>query len=124
MSGSGYANLKQIKARINISDTLTQADAKIQFYMSEADDYIDTQLGVHTTTPIDNPDKELIALASSLGASLYNYWNKQGEYQPIKDIKHHIQEHIVANFGKKNLETDLTTNTFVKTASGIKGTET
>lgn len=124
MSGSGFSELKQVKARVNISDTVTQADAKIQFYMTESDDYVDTQVGVHTTTPITNPDKELIALASSLAASFYNYWNKQGKMEDCLTCKKAIQDHIVAKFARKNLDTNLTTNTFVKTTSGIKGTET
>ena len=124
MSGSGFSELKQVKARANISDTVTQADAKIQFYMTEADDYVDTQVGVHTTTPITNPNKELIALASALAASLYNFWNKQGDFEICKACKKAIQDHIVAQFARRNLDTDLTTNTFVKTTSGIKGTET
>lgn len=122
-SSSGYADLKQIKQRVNISDSVTQADEKIQNFMTEADDYIDTQAGIHAVTPFTNPDKELIALASGLAAALYNYWNKQAEYQAVKDYKHHIQEHIVANFGSKNLESGQTANTFTKTQSAVRGTE-
>jgi len=122
-SSSGYADLKQVKQRVNISDSVTQADEKIQNYMTEADDYIDTQAGIHDTVPFTNPDKELISLASGMAAALYNHWNKQGEFEIVKGYQHRIQEHIMAVYGKKNLESGLTGNTFSKTQSQVRGTE-
>ncbi len=121
MSSSGYADLKQIKGRINISDSITQADEKIKSYMSEADDYIDTQAGLHATTPFTNPDKELISIASGLAAALYNYWNKKGEFKVIEDYKKAIGDHIRAVYGKKNPD-GLTANTFT-ISPATRGTE-
>ena len=121
MSGSGYADLKQVKARINISDSITQADEKISNYLTEADTFINTQVGLHAVTPINSPDPELISLASGMAAALYNHWNKQGEFKIVDGYKKGIGEHIRVVYGKKNPD-GLTANTF-SISKGIRGNE-
>ncbi len=122
MSGSGYADLKQVKGRLNISDSITQADEKIKSYMSEADDYVDVQAGLHAVTPFENPNKQLISLCSAYAAALYSYWNKKGEFDVCTKYEKKIGEHIRAVYGKRNPD-GLTANTFVKTNSAIRGNE-
>lgn len=104
-SSSGYADLQECQRRLNISGTQTATNEKISDNMREANNYVNTQINLHAITPIENPDPELISLASSLACTLYNYWQT-----PIKDRnldaqnewKKAIQEHILAVYGRKN----------------------
>ena len=123
MVTSGYADLRQIRQRLNIADTQTAPDEKIQAYMKEADNYVNIQIGIHAITPIANPDDELRSLASALGAATYNYWTSPDKPDiGIKEYKERIQDHIMVVYGKKN-PSGLTTNTFAKSASKITGRE-
>jgi len=120
---TGYADLKQIKMRLQISDSIKTADEKIQGFMREADSYINNQLQPFTTTPINNPDDEIKTLGSSLAAAFYNYWQSpQGTTEGIKEWKKAIQTHVKANFFKAT-EEGLSDNTITKTASAISGNE-
>ena len=110
--------------RLQIADSILTADEKIQGFMREADDYINTQLSPFTVTPIQNPDDELKMLGSSLAAAFYNYWQSpQGVMDAIKDWKKAIQGHVKANFFKAT-EDGLSDNTIAKTNSAISGNET
>ncbi len=120
-----YGTRSKVKERINISDSITDADAKIDSYLEESDEYINTQIGLHATVPITAaaPKAELIELGSGMAAALYNHWNKQGDYKIVLDYKKSIQDYIMARYGKRNLDTNLTVNTFAKSASKVLGTE-
>lgn len=121
MATSGYADLRMARQRLNLSDTQTMADEKIQTYMRESDNYVNTQIGLHAVTPISNPDDELRSLASALAAATYNYWVSPGKpSEGIKEYKGRIQDHIMAKYGRKN-PTGLSANSFVKTSSKITG---
>ena len=71
---SGYGSLREVKKRLNIPDATKASDGKIQDQINEADNYVNNQINLHAQTPISNPDAELISLASSLAATLFNYW--------------------------------------------------
>ncbi len=123
-AGSGYADLKQCKLRLQISDSIVAADEKIQAFMREADSYINTQVNLFATTPIKNPDDELKMLSSSLAAALYNYFQSpQAPMEGVKEYKKAIGDHIRANYYKET-DTGLSADTISKTASAINGTET
>jgi len=104
-SGPGYAELTETKRRLNLPASNTAPNEKIADNMREADNYVNTQIGLHAITPITQPDPEIVSMASSLAATLYNYWQT-----PIKDRnldaqnewKKAIQDHILAVFGRKN----------------------
>lgn len=123
MTTSGYADLAKVRLRLNLSITQTSPDEKIQEYMSEADNYVNTQIGLFADTPITNPDDELRSLASALAAATYNYWvSPEKSEKGVSVYRERIQGHIVAKYGKKT-ETGLSTNSFTKTSSAINGTE-
>ncbi len=105
ISESGYASLKEVKRRVNVTDSVISGDAKIQDYMREADNYINVQINLHAVTPVVNPDPELVSLGSSLAASFYNYWQtpiKDRNLDPIKEWKKSVQEHVMTAYGKYN----------------------
>ncbi len=123
MATSGYADLRQIRRRLNLADTQTSADEKIQVYMREADNYVNIQFSIHATVPITNPDDELRSLSSALAASTYNYWVSPDKPDSgIKEYKERIQDHIKAVYGKYNAS-GLMANTVLKSSSKITGTE-
>ena len=121
----GYSDLRKTKKRCNIPDTVKNADEKIEEFMTEADNYINTQVGLHAVTPIADPDDELIDLGSSLAAASFNYWQtpaKDRTLEGIAEWKKSIQEHILTAYGKKN-PSGLTGNTFLKSNSSPTGLE-
>lgn len=123
MATSGYSDLRGIRKRLNIADTQTAPDEKIQEYMKEADNYVNVQIGLHAVVPITNPDDELRSLAYALAAATYNYWTSPDKPESgIKEYKQRIQDHIMTIYGQKN-PSGLTSSTFSKTASKITGTE-
>ena len=92
--------------------------------MRDADSFVNVQAGVHEATPIKNPDKQLIALASGLAASLYNYWQTPAKDRTLEGIKQwekRIGDHVRAVYGQEDI-TGHTGSTFTST-SGITGTE-
>jgi len=103
---SGYASLRETKRRLNITDAIKSSQEKINDYMREADNYVNTQVGVHVPgVPVTNADAEIVSLASSLAAALFNYWQtpmKDRNLEAIKSWKNSIQDHIVAAYGKFN----------------------
>ncbi len=104
-TASGYGSLRETRRRLNIPDTVDSSDTKIKDFINESDNYVNIQINLHATTPISNPDTELVSLASSLAASLFNYWQtptKDRNLDGIKAWKQHIQEHIMAAYGRYN----------------------
>jgi hypothetical protein len=100
---SGYADLNETKRRLNIEESVNAADVKISSYMTDADNYVNTQISLHATTPIDNPDNELIGLASSYAATMFNYWQtpiKDRNLDGINKWENKISQHIQARYGK------------------------
>ena len=102
-TASGYGSLAETRRRLNIPDTVDSSDEKIRDFINESDNYVNIQISLHATTPLTNPDSELVSLASSLAAALFNYWQtptKDRNLDGIKAWKQHIQEHIMAAYGK------------------------
>ena len=119
-SQSGYADLREVKRRLNIPDSVTASDLKIADQMQEADNYVNVQINLHAITPLSNPDPELVSISSSLAASLFNYWQtpiKDRNLDAIKSWKQAIQDHILATYGRKNPNLLTGGDTFGKTAS-------
>ncbi|KKN26835.1 hypothetical protein LCGC14_0870670 [marine sediment metagenome] len=120
----GYADLKTTKQYLNIPDSNTVSDEKIASHMRDADSFVNVQVGVHRDTPLKNPDRQLISLASGLSASLYNYWQTPAKNQTLDGIKQwekRIGDHVRAVYGQEDI-TGHTGGTFT-TTSGITGTE-
>ena len=104
-SKSGYTDLQETKKRLNISDSLTASDEKIMSMGRETDNYINTQINLHAITPISNPDPEIVSMANSCTAAIFNYWQtpiKDRNLSGINEWKKSIQEHILAVYGRKN----------------------
>jgi len=123
----GYADLKQTKQRLNIPDTRSESNEKIETNMSDADAFINTQINVHAVAPVSPtaiPDKQLIALASGLAASLFNYWNTPAKDRTLDGIKQwekRIGDYVKAVYGQEDI-TGHTGATFT-TSRGVTGTE-
>jgi hypothetical protein len=117
--------LQQTKQRLNIPDEDKTIDKKIGTQMSDADSYVNVQVGVHAVTPLTNPDDQIISLASGLAASLYNYWQtpaKDRTLEGVKEWKNEITNHIKAVYGQRSAG-GTTGDTFTST-KGVTGTET
>ena len=99
------ASLRETKRRLNLPDTVSKSDAKIQDFMQEADNYVNIQVSPHTAIPIENPGPELVSLASSLAATMFNYWQtpiKERNLDGIKEWKKFVADHINAVYSKKS----------------------
>ena len=104
-SDAGYADLQETKRRLNQSDTQTAPNEKIADNMREADNYVNVQIALHAVVPFTNPDPEIVSMASSLAAAMYNYWQtpiKDRNLSGIKEWKEAIQAHIIAAYGRLN----------------------
>ena len=104
-TGSGYGSLREVKRRLNLSDTEQTSDPKIGDYINEADNFINTQISLHALTPITAADAELTSLASSLAAAIFNYWQtpiKDRNLDGITSWKASIQNHLMAAYGRKS----------------------
>ncbi len=104
-SNVGYTDLTETKRRLNIPDLVTATDEKIMSMGRETDNYINTQINLHATTPIANPDPEIVSMANSCTAAIFNYWQtpiKERNLDGINEWKKAIQDHILAVYGRKN----------------------
>lgn len=122
---TGFADLKRVKQLLNIPDSNQVSDEKIKTHMRDADSFINVQAGVHRDRPLTNPDDQLIALASGLSASLFNYWQTPAKNQTLDGIKQwekRIGDHVRAFYGQEDI-TGHTGRTFT-TTRGVTGTET
>ncbi len=121
----GFADLKTVKQLLNIADSVITSDEKIKTSMNYADSFTKIQVGVHADAPIVDPDEQLIALASGLSASHYNYWQtpaKDRTLDGIKEWQKQIGDHVKAVYGQEDIS-GHTGRTFTSTR-GITGTET
>jgi len=122
-SDSGYSDFQQVKHRLNQDLLVTAPDKKIHENMQEADNYVNTQINLHAITPIEAADPEIVSLATSLAATLYNYWQtpiKDRNLDPILSWKQAIQDHILATYGRKNPNL-LTGGDMFASTTGFKG---
>jgi hypothetical protein len=115
------ADLRETKRRLNIPDSESSSNAKIQDFMQEADNFVNIQLSPHTTIPITNPGPELVSLASGLAATIFNYWQtpiKDRNLDGIEQWKKFVADHVNAVYARKS-QTLGGGNLFGKT-SGFK----
>ena len=99
------ANLREVKRRLNIPDEVGSSDLKIQDYIQESDNYVNIQVSPHASTPLTNPSSELVSLASSLAAAIFNYWQtpvKERNLSGIQEWKKFIAENINATYARKS----------------------
>jgi hypothetical protein len=99
------ANLREVKRRLNIPDSVSSSNLKIQDYIQESDNFVNIQVSPHATTPLTNPSAELVSLASSLAAALFNYWQtpiKDRNLDGIKEWKDFIAKHIDGVYARKS----------------------
>ncbi len=99
------ASLRETKRRLNIPDSVKSSDLKIQDYIQESDNYVNIQVSPHASTPLTNPSSELVSLASSLAAAIFNYWQtpiKDRNLSGIQEWKKFIAENINAVYSRKS----------------------
>ncbi len=119
---TNYANLEDVKRRLNIPQDSTVSDEKIGVALREADAFVNVQIGVHRTTPLRNPDPQIISLAGGYASALFNLWqspSKEPLLELVKLYKKDIGDHIKAVYAGEDI-TGHTGGTFTST-SGITG---
>lgn len=115
-----HADLVETKGFLNIPNSATDSDARVTTAMHMADNYLNNQIQLHEIVPIISPDPELVSLASALAAAQYNYFQSPQKTDLMKDIKSwetRVQDHILANYAKKNPTGLAGGKTFGKTAA-------
>jgi len=116
-----YYSLTGIKNKLHIDDS--DQDSYLNDLGEQADSYINIQVGLHATVPINVPDTELKALSNKLAAAEYLLWNSPDHPRALYDsARKDIQSHIKAQYGRQN-DDGFTTNTFSKTAGNVTGLE-
>ena len=119
-----YADLKEVKERLNIPQSNVDSDEKIGTHMRDADSFINAQVGVHDLVPLTNPDKQLVSLASGLSASLFNYWQTPAKDRTLEGVtawEGRITDYLRARYGQQD-KAGKTGRTFSSTR-GVTGTE-
>ena len=117
--GATYYTLQAIKDKLHIDDI--DQDPYVNTLGEQADSYINTQVGIHATTPIAVPDEEINALANKLAGGEYLMWNSPDHPRALYDsARKDIQDYIKAVYGAQNAD-GFTTNTFSKTNSNVTG---
>lgn len=116
------ADLRETKRRLNIPDSVSSSNGKIQDFMQEADNFVNIQVSPHADIPITNPGPELVSLASSLAAAIFNYWQtpiKDRNLSGIQEWKKFIADHINAVYSRKS-ESGLGGGELFGSTSGFK----
>jgi hypothetical protein len=117
-----YYDLTNIKNKLHIDDV--DQDPYLSRLGEGADAYVNTQIGIHATTPISFTDNEIKELADKHAASEYLMWNSPEHPRDLYDAaRKDIQDYIKATYGKENAD-GLTDDQFAKTDSGVTGLET
>lgn len=123
-----YAQLKQTKTRLGLSDSENDSDEFINDMMVEADNYVNIQLQpFEETLPLPNPDEELKTLASSLAAAMFNYWNPASKEKSIDAVtkwEKKIEAHIQATYAKRSAGGLAQKDNFLVSDSSTTGLET
>jgi hypothetical protein len=115
-----YFNVGNIKGILNLDSLAHEEDEQITRYGRDADDFINTQLGVFTSTPLSTPDDQTRRFSERLAAAWYVFWNSPSHpMQGVYDTKKEISEYIVSQYKKE--AAGLSKDTYVKTNSGITG---
>lgn len=100
-----YSSLDETKDYLNIARSNDDSNEKIQTARNAADNYTATQIRLHATIPLNDPDPELTSLASQLAASYFNQFQnpmKQEVTQVTIVTKQAVQDYIMATYGRKN----------------------
>ena len=119
---TNYANLDDVKRRLNIPQDNTLVNEKIGVALREADAFVNVQVGVHANVPLKNPDPQIISLAGGLASALYNMWqspSKEPLLDLVKSYQKQIGDHIKAFYAGEDIS-GHTGNTF-GTTKGITG---
>lgn len=119
---TNYAGLEDIKRRLNIPQDSTVSDEKIGVAMREADAFVNVQIAVHATTPLRNPDPQIVSMAGGLASALFNLWqspSKEPLLELVKLYKKDIGDHIKAVYSGEDI-TGHTGGTFTST-TGVTG---
>jgi len=100
-----FSNLDETKDYLNIARSNDDSNEKIQTARNAADNYTATQIRLHATIPLTDPDPELTSLSSQLAASYFNQFQnpmKQEVAQITVITKQALQDYVMATYGRKN----------------------
>jgi hypothetical protein len=100
-----YSDLDETKDYLNIARSNDDSDEKIQTARNAADNYTATQIRLHATIPLTDPDPELTSLASQLAASYFNQFQnpmKKEVTEVTIIVKKSVQDYVMATYGRKN----------------------
>jgi hypothetical protein len=67
---SSYADLDNVKQRINVNKNVVQFDNRIDRCITQTDNFINTKLKPYTGVPIPSPDQALLDIANDYAAGL------------------------------------------------------
>jgi hypothetical protein len=115
-----HADLDETKGFLNIPLSDNTSNVRITNATHMADNYINNQIQLHELIPIVSPDPELTSMASAHAAAIFNYFQSPDKTNLMTDIngwKKSVQEHILANYGKKNPTGLAGGQTFGKTSA-------
>lgn len=102
-----FSTSSDTKQRINKATTDDSDEEKITIHRNYADNFVASQLAIHESIPITNPDTELQYLSSSLAAAEYNFWTSKDEpkddlIDECIDAEKRIEDYIIVTYGRKN----------------------
>ena len=100
-----FSDLDETKDYLNIARSNDDSNEKIKTARNAADNYTATQIRLHATIPLVDPDPELTSLASQLAASYFNQFQnpmKQEVAQITIITKQALQDYVMATYGRKN----------------------
>ena len=100
-----YSDLDETKDYLNIARSNDDSNEKITTARNAADNYTATQIRLHATIPLTDPDPELTSLASQLAASYFNQFQnpmKPEVTQVTIVTKKALQDYVMATYGRKN----------------------
>ncbi len=119
-----YGDINAVKSRLHIQPTITTQDTEIIRMIQEADDFLDSQIGIFVTVPLVDASEPITRMSNRLAAAWWIYWNtpaKDRDMAPVKAIKEEIEQWVRAQYGKRT--NTMSANTFGKSSSGVLGTE-
>ena len=121
---TNYAQVSEVKQRLNIPDVNKDSDEKIGTQCRDADSFVNVQIGVHAVVHLTNPDPQLISLASGLAAALYNYWQTPAKDRTLEAVdkwEKRISDHLKAVYGQRDVS-GTSGRTFTS-SNGVTGAE-
>lgn len=112
-----YGDFNYVKSRLHIATNITAQDNEIIRMIQEADDFIDSMLGIFTNVPLPNiiPD-QIQRLSNKLAVEWYYHYNTPlHPMDGVTNVKREIEQYFRAIYAK---QTDTTGQNRIQKADG------